>query len=264
MDLDRYIERDSPIHGADARLKFLVTIGFILALSLLPIGSFAAIGGAWAALLVATVVARIYPLRVIRASFVALPFVAAAVPLIFTKDGDPIGDINLGLFTLTASGEGLVQFATILAKSWVSVQAAVLLTFSTRFPDLVEALRALRVPVIIVAVISFMYRYLAVLTDEATRMMRARASRSGSADGRGGGSVIWRAKVVGSMVGSLFIRAYERSERVYAAMQSRGFDGTLRRLGGQPFGAAQWAALALAAVTLGAFEVTGHLWLPRA
>jgi cobalt/nickel transport system permease protein len=264
MDLDRYIERDSPVHAADARLKFLVTIAFILSLSLLPIGSFVAIAIAWVGLLVLVMTAKINPARVVRASFVALPFVAAAVPLIFTKDGDRIGDINLGLFTLTASGEGLVQFTTILLKSWVSVQAAVLLTFSTRFPDLVEALRALRVPAIIVAVISFMYRYLAVLSDEATRMMRARASRSGSVDGSGGPSVFWRAKVVGSMVGALFIRAYERSERVYAAMQSRGFDGTMRRLHSSRFGAAQWAALALAAVTLAAFEVTGHLWLPRA
>jgi cobalt/nickel transport system permease protein len=264
MELDRYLERASPIHAADARLKFLVTIGFILSLSLLPVGSFVAIGLAWAALIVVTLAARIGPARVIKASFVALPFVAAAVPLIFTKEGDPIGDINFGLFTLTASGEGLTQFATILLKSWVSVQAAVLLTFSTRFPDLVEALRALRVPAIIVAVISFMYRYLAVLTDEATRMMRARASRSGSADGSGGGSVIWRAKVVGSMVGSLFIRAYERSERIYAAMQSRGFDGTMRTLRRSRFAGAQWIALIVAAVTLCAFEVTGHLWLPRA
>jgi cobalt/nickel transport system permease protein len=264
MDLDRYVERDSPVHRADARLKFIVAIGFILSLSLLPIGSFLAIGIAWGALLVAILASKINPLRVVRASFVALPFVAAAVPLIFTKAGDPIGDINFGLFTLTASGEGLVQFATILFKSWVSVQAAVLLTFSTRFPDLVEALRALRVPVIIVAVISFMYRYLAVLTDEATRMMRARAARSGSRDGSGGGSVFWRAKVVGSMVGSLFIRAYERSERVYAAMQSRGFDGTLRRLHTSRFGGPQWAALAVAVVALAGFEATGHLWLPRA
>lgn len=264
MDLDRYLERDSRIHAADARLKFLITIGFILSLSLLPIGSFLAIAIAWVVLMAATVVARIGPSRVVRASFVALPFVAAAIPLIFTKSGDPLGDINLGLFTLTASGEGLIQFATIVFKSWVSVQAAVLLTFSTRFPDLVEALRALRVPAIIVAVISFMYRYLAVLTDEATRMMRARSARSASPDGSGGGSLLWRARVVGSMVGSLFIRAYERSERVYAAMQSRGFDGTMRTLRRRHFGGAQWLVLGLAAVTLGVFEVTGHLWLPRA
>ncbi len=62
--------------------------------------------------------------------------------------------------------------------------------------------------------ISFMYRYLAVLSDEASRLVRARASRSADLTGHGGGSIRWRAGVVGGMVGSLFIRSYERSERV--------------------------------------------------
>ena len=63
-------------------------------------------------------------------------------------------------------------------------------------------------------------------------MSRARASRSAAApDGRkGGGSIAWRAKVTGSMVGSLFLRSYERSERIYAAMQARGFEGEFRHL----------------------------------
>jgi cobalt/nickel transport system permease protein len=73
-----------------------------------------------------------------------------------------------------------------------------------------------------------MYRFLAVIGDEATRMNRARASRSASRDGRGGGSLIWRGRVTGSLVGSLFIRSYERSERVYAAMLSRGYDGNTK------------------------------------
>jgi cobalt/nickel transport system permease protein len=264
VELDRYLERDSPLHRADARLKLLLTLGFILSLSLLPSGSFLAIGIASIVLAGASLGARIHPRRVVRASFIALPFMVAAVPLIVTKNGDPLGDLDLGLFTLTFSGEGLVLFLTILLKSWVSVQAAVLLTFTTRFPDLVDGLGALRVPAILVAVISFMYRYLAVLTDEASRMMRARASRSASADGSGGGSIAWRARVVGAMVGSLFIRAYERSERVYAAMQSRGFDGTLRRLQRGRFARPEWATLVIMAVLLGGFETAGHLWLPTA
>ena len=86
-----------------------------------------------------------------------------------------------------------------------------------------------------VAIISFMYRYLGVIGDEAARMNRARAARSADRGGRGaGGSLRWRAGVTGSMVGSLFLRSYERSERIYAAMQARGFDGELRYLAGPP------------------------------
>jgi len=113
-------------------------------------------------------------------------------------------------------------------------------------------------------IISFMYRYLAVLADEATRMMRARAARSGGRDGsRGGGPLRWRATVTGRMAGSLFLRSYERSERIYAAMQSRGFEGTLRHLHGHAVTAGEMVAFAVFVGILVAFEVAAHAWLPR-
>ncbi len=76
--------------------------------------------------------------------------------------------------------------------------------------------------------LAFMYRYLFVLVDEVNRMIAARNARSARADGRVGGSLAWRAKVTGQMAGSLFLRSYERSERIYMAMLARGFDGELR------------------------------------
>ena len=102
-----------------------------------------------------------------RSAFFALPFVLAALPLVFTRPGDPLGTIEIGPLALTISGQGLREFTTIALKSWVSVQAALLLSFTTPFPDLVEALRRLRVPRLLVAIIGFMYRYLAVLAGEA-------------------------------------------------------------------------------------------------
>ena len=82
-------------------------------------------------------------------------------------------------------------------------------------------------------------------------------------EGRGGGSIRWRAGVVGGMVGSLFLRSYERSERIYAAMQARGFDGELRSMGGRALTATDWAAFGFVAITLVAFVVAGQLILPR-
>ena len=181
----------------------------------------------------------------------------------FTRTGDPLGSVALGPLMLTVSGEGLREFGTILVKSWISVQAALLLTFTTPFHDLVEGLRQLRLPRIMVAIISFMYRYLAVLLGEASRMSRARAARSAGRDEARGGSLRWRATVTGQMVGSLFLRSYERSERVYAAMQARGFDGELRSLAGPALSRAAvgWLAVALAALV--AFEIAAQLWMPR-
>jgi cobalt/nickel transport system permease protein len=115
-----------------------------------------------------------------------------------------------------------------------------------------------------VAIIGFMYRYLGVISDEAARMNRARASRSADpGDGRGGGSLRWRGAVTGHMVGSLFLRSYERSERIYAAMQSRGFDGELRYLPGPPVSTRAVAGFALAISGLIALEAAAHLWGPR-
>jgi cobalt/nickel transport system permease protein len=198
-----------------------------------------------------------------RKAFFALPFMLAALPLVFTRTGDPLGTIDIGPLTLTISGEGLRQFTTIAIKSWVSVQAALLLSFTTPFHDLVDGLRELRLPRIIVAIISFMYRYLDVLGDEAARMNRAKASRSAVVAGRGGGPVRWRASVTGHMVGSLFLRSYERSERIYAAMQARGSDGELRHLAGPALTTRSLAVFVVAMAALVVFEIAAHLWVPR-
>ena len=241
----------------------MLTVGFILSISLLPIGSFVALGIAWLALVLLSTLAHLGPLRLTKSAFFALPFVLAALPLVFTRPGDPLATIVLGPVSLTISGEGLRQFATIALKSWVSVQAALLLSFTTPFPDLVEALRRLRVPRLLVAIIGFMYRYLAVLVGEAGRLNRARQSRSAVVEGRGGGSIRWRAKVVGGMVGSLFLRSYERSERVYAAMQARGFDGEFRAMGGRSLAATDWLAFIVVAGGILALAIAGQLVLPR-
>jgi cobalt/nickel transport system permease protein len=265
LDLDRYLARDSPLHDADARLKFLLTVTGILATSLLPVGSWAALGLGWLSLAVLSTIARLGPLRLARSAFFALPFMLAALPLVFTRTGDPMGAFDLGPLHLDVSGQGLREFATIALKSWISVQAALLLSFTTPFADLIEALRRLRLPRLMVAIIGFMYRYLAVLTDEATRLVRARASRSATLPGRrSGGPVRWRAKVVGGMVGSLFLRSYERSERVYAAMLARGFEGEFRTMGGSTLARVQvgWFAVGIGVLVI--YVVAGHLWLPHA
>lgn len=264
MNLDRAVARVSPVHRADPRLKFVAVIATILAISLLPIGAFAALAITWLTLVALSTVAGLGPVHLSRGAFIAAPFLLAAVPLIFVRPGDPLGSIDLGPIALTVSGEGLVMFATIAAKSWLSVQAALLLTYTTPFHDLIDALRDLHLPRILVAIVSFMYRYIAVLGEEASRMLRARAARSATVAGASGGSLRWRAGVTGSMVGSLFLRSYERSERIYAAMQSRGFDGTFPHLASRPIPAASWAAFGFVLAALVGLEVSAHTWLPRA
>ena len=234
-----------------------------MAISLLPIGAYLALGLAWLVVVGLSVVARLGPFRPARRAFLAAPFLLAALPLVFTRPEDPLGSFALGPLVLTVSGEGLRMFTTIALKSWISVQAALLLAFTTPFHDLVDGLRQLRLPRIMVAIISFMYRYLGVLSDEATRMSRARASRSADPDGRGGGTLVWRARVTGSMVGSLFLRSYERSERIYAAMQARGFEGEFRHMHSRSLAPGEVVALAVVTGACLALVALGHFWLPR-
>ena len=167
--------------------------------------------------------------RVFLRSLVALPFILIALPTVFTKPGSPLYELPLGLVTLTATAEGVEFFASVLIKSWTSVTAAVLLTSTTPPLRLLAALRALRLPAILVAVVMLMYRYLFVLVDEAQRMLRARTARSAAIGPRSGGSIVWRAKSAGGMAGSLFIRTLDRSERIYMAMLARGYDGSIRQ-----------------------------------
>ena len=245
-------------------MKFVLTIATILAIALLPVGSFLALAVIWLVLVACSATAGLGPFRLSRAAVIALPFTLAAFPLIFTVQEQIIGTISLGPLDLTISAEGIRRFLTIVIGSWLSVQVALLLAFTTPFHDLVDGLGALRLPRILVSIISFMYRYLAVLADEGSRMMRARDARSAAgAAGARGGSIRWRASVTGRMVGSLFLRAYERSERIYAAMQARGFEGTFRHLHARPLARAEIGWLVALLLLLVAFEIVALAWLPK-
>jgi cobalt/nickel transport system permease protein len=208
-------------------------VGFILTTALIPIGAWAAYILAFSFVLSFAITSGLGVGYVMRRAVLALPFVLAALPVIVTTPGQSWFTLTIGGWDIVASVEGLERFASVAFKSWISVQAAILLTATTSFPDLLVAMRAIRVPRLLVAVFGLMWRYLFVLVDEALRLMRARTARSGVSNGmkdKLGGSVSWRARVVGGMAGSLFVRSIERSDRIYQAMLSRGYDGEVRAL----------------------------------
>lgn len=228
---DRYQTGNSWLHRADGRVKVLLTLGTILSNALLPDGSWLAFGFTWLLLLAVCLSARLSLRDLLRRSMLALPFALAAVTMLFSLPGRTLLTLDMGPFLLSVTDAGTVRFVSILLRAWLSVQAALLLVASVQFPDLMHALRHLHVPQILVAIVSFMYRYLFVLSDEALRMLHAREARSARLPGiKGGGRLKWRAGTAGSMVGQLFLRTYERSERVYQAMLARGYSGELLTL----------------------------------
>ena len=227
--LDRYLEGRSWFHSADARIKLVMALGFIFATTSIPPGKWIGFAAMLALVWLAVAISRVGLLRVFLRSLIAIPFILIALPTVFTKPGIPLFELDLALFTLTGTLEGLDFFLSVLLKSWASVTAAVVLTATTPPLRLLEALRALRVPAVLVAIVMLMYRYLFVLVDEAQSLMRARTARSAAIGPKSGGSLVWRAKSAGGMAGSLFIRTLDRSERIYMAMLARGYDGTLRQ-----------------------------------
>jgi cobalt/nickel transport system permease protein len=167
------------------------------------------------------------------------------------------------LFTIpglewTLSQTGLIRFISILLRAWLAVQSAILLGATTRVPDMFWALGALRFPRTLVSTISFMYRYLFVLADEASRMLRARAARSPKIPGSPSPSILWQGKVAGSMVGSLFLRSLERSERVYDAMLSRGYDGQMRTLTRFQMNSVDWVYLSSVGMGLSLIQIIAN------
>jgi cobalt/nickel transport system permease protein len=239
---DRYESRESLIHRLDPRVKLVVTVLFIVSNALLPDGAWLAFGLSWVLVLVANILARLELSYVFKRSFVALPFALAAITLIFTLPGQPLFSLALGPWQITATDTGLIRFVSIVIRSWLSVQMAILLVATTQFPDLMHALRHLRVPPLLVAIISFMYRYLFVLADEALRLLRARDSRSASLPGyKSGRTVAWRARIAGNMAGQLFVRSFERSDKVYNAMVARGYTGHFLTLNPHLMRATDWA-----------------------
>lgn len=225
---DRYHHGESPLHRLDPRIKVVVTIAFILSNALLPDGAWIAFLLAWGFILFANVVSRLGAGFTFKRSFIALPFALAAITVLFSIPGKPVTSFQFMMWNLTITDAGLLRFISIVVRSWLSVQMAILLVAVTEFPKIVHALTHLRVPAILTVIIAFLYRYLFVLTDEVLRMMRARQSRSAAAPGvRSGGSVSWRARIAGHMAGQLFLRSYERSDRIYNAMLSRGYKGQL-------------------------------------
>lgn len=239
--LDQYSHLNSLVHRIDPRIKvltFFTFIGFIIFTPLessptqMGIARFIK-GFTWpeglvsfclyGAILGLLVILSRLPIGfVLKRSFGVIPFclvIALFVP--FIKGGEPIGAVNLGPLRLELSYEGVLLFWKILIKAYLSGLCMILLSATTRFSYLLKALERLKMPKIFIMILSFMYRYIFVLVDELFRMNRARESRQVKTN--------WwlRIKSLAHMVGVLFIRAYERAERIYCAMCSRGFQGQI-------------------------------------
>lgn len=234
----------SRIHRLPAQVKIVALVVFVFAVVSTPAAVFWAFG-LYAALLVGCVVlAKLPPATVVRRLAVETPFVVFAVLLPFVATGP-----RFEVFGLSLSQSGVLGAWNVLVKGTLGVIAAIVLSATTAPRELLVGLERLRLPATLVAILSFMIRYLSVVSGDLQRMRIARESR-GYAGGRAG-----HLKAVAAGVGALFVRSFERGERVHLAMQARGFTGTMPRLSHSGADRTQWStglAVSLAAVVIAA------------
>lgn len=237
-----YLHGHTPLHRLPAHVKIVAMLCFVLIVVATP-GTARGAFAAYALLLVGVIaVARIPASTVLRRMTVEIPFVFFALLMPVVSAGPRVEVLGLSL-----SEPGLAAAFTILVKATLGVAASVTLAATTSIPELLLGLQRLRTPDLLVTIATFMLRYSEVVTEEMRRMSVARASRCFDAKG----PKQWR--VLGHAAGALFIRSYERGERVHLAMLSRGYTGRMPVMDDAPALPSDWVramSLPLAAVAV--------------
>lgn len=231
---------DSPIHRLDARTKIIVFFALILITVSTPPTSFRLFGVLAMVLIGIALVAKLPLVHLAKKVLVILPFLfLVTVSIPFMKKDGIEGGYPLGIVGISVSRSGLWILWNVIIKSSLGVFSIILLYSTTPFPKLIKGMEWLRVPRIFTVLISFMYRYSFILADEIQRMKRARDSRSF------GGKWLRQTKTIGHMIGTLFLRSFLRGERVYMAMLSRGYNGTMPGISFGSFGMGEILFLSL-------------------
>lgn len=231
----------SPVHRLPAHTKLVALLAFVTVVVVTPRELWPAFVGYAVLALAAVRAAGLRPRTVARRMVVEVPFVAFAVLLPFVAGGPSVEVLGV-----VVSREGALGAWNLLAKGTLGVVASIVLAATTSARDLLAGLERLRMPPQLVQIVSFMLRYVAVVGDDLRRMHIARQAR-----GFSGGSLA-HARAVAAGAAALFIRTYERGERVHLAMLSRGWTGVRADLGAEPVPGRAWAQALLLPALAGA------------
>ncbi|MGW6397113.1 cobalt ECF transporter T component CbiQ [Streptomyces sp. NPDC055134] len=225
-----YRHGHSPVHGLPPHTKLAAVFCFVIVVVSTPREAM------WAFALYAVLLAGVaYAARVpaaflLKRLLIEIPFVAFAVLMPFVAQGERVDVLGMSL-----SVNGLWGAWNVLAKGTLGVAASVLLASTTELRELLLGLQRLKLPPLLVQIASFMIRYGDVITDEMRRMKIARESRGFEASG------VKHWGVLAKSAGALFIRSYERGERVHLAMVSRGYAGSMPVIDDVSASRTQWS-----------------------
>lgn len=240
---------DSVVHRLPAQVKIVCALLAVLCVVATPRTEFLAFGGYLVLLAVIWAVAAVPLGHIARRAVIEVPFVVIALVMPFLGGGERITFLGMSL-----SEQGALAGWNILAKGTLGVLASLTLAATTTPGELVVGLQRLRAPAVITTIATLMLRYLEVIAAEARRMRTARISRGH--DPR----FLWQVGATARGIGSLFVRSYERGERVHLAMVSRGWTGRMPDHGA-PAPAGTWLAGLTPVLAAGAV-LGAAVWLP--
>jgi cobalt/nickel transport system permease protein len=207
----------SVVHRAPAHLKILALVAFMLVVVATPREWYPVFGGYLLLLVAVIAVSRVPFGYLAKRMVIEVPFLVFAALMPFVATGPRVEVLGVAV-----SEAGLLAAWGLAAKGTLGVLASLTLAATTEASDVLAGLQRLRMPALIVQIMGFMIRYLDVVTADLGRMLTAMRSRG--VDPRSPRH--WPA--LARTLGALFVRSYERGERVHLAMLSRGYDGTAR------------------------------------
>lgn len=240
-----YVHEHSRAHRLAAEAKLLAAVGVVVAVAITPRRA------VWAFALYAVFVAGLALVSRIRGRFIlarlvaVVPFVVFALFIPFVGSGERVHWGGLSL-----SVDGLWGAWNIVGKAVLGACVSILLTATTEVPDLIRGMGVMRVPAVFTSIATFMIRYLELISEELGRMRTAMAAR--------GYDPRWLAQTrpIATSAGALFVRSFERGERVHAAMLSRGYGGVMPDLGHRRAGPDDWLLVTPVVCCFAAVSVT--------
>jgi cobalt/nickel transport system permease protein len=213
-----YLHRHSVVHQIPPHIKILAGLLFIVVAVSTDITNWPAFVAYFAIIITITQIAKLPIITVFKRSLIEVPFVLFALLMPFFGTGEVVEIGSLNLYV-----DGLLAGASIVVKGTLGILVAINLSATTTAREILNGLETLKMPTPMVQIASFMLRYVNVVNDEMLRMAVARASRGFEATG------VKQWPVLATAAGALFIRSYERGERVHLAMIARGYQGELPR-----------------------------------
>lgn len=211
-----YIHRHSWVHQVPPHLKILSFFAFLVVCVATPIENFWAFIGFAVIIFTLLALSKLPVLTVVKRTTIEFPFLVFAILMPFFSEGETFTFLNLEI-----SKSGTIAALSIITKGTLGVLTAILLSGSTQAREILRGFELLHMPTLLVQIMTFMLRYMNVITDEVDRMKVARLSRGFVERG------IRDWKFIASTAGALFVRSYERGERVHTSMISRGYSGEL-------------------------------------